>query len=123
MQGVKWRGYCPFPALGRDTVGGVATGATWRAHGRHACTHGRAAARAAARATVLTCTHDTGAKRARPGPSRNGVATHFFVLRPGLAGLVSRHTFWCCDTIGLRGVATHCWCRDTEVAGRAILVS
>ena len=67
--------------------------------------------------------HDTGAKRARPGPSWNGVATHFLVSLPGLAGLVTRHTFWCNDMVGLHGVATHYWCRDTEAERRAILVS
>ena len=36
LQGTKWRGYCPFLALGHNTTGGVVTGAAWRAyaHGR-----------------------------------------------------------------------------------------
>ena len=55
-----------------------------------------------------------------------GVATHFFVLRHGLANSVSRHTFWCGDpvewlgcydtTFGVTTKKPHCglkWCRDT----------
>ena len=29
-QGTNWMGYCPFPAQGHDTAGGVTTGAALR---------------------------------------------------------------------------------------------
>ena len=29
-RGPTWMGYCPFPAPGRDTAGGVTTGVVWR---------------------------------------------------------------------------------------------
>ena len=60
MQGTKWRGYCPFPALGHDTAGGVAIGAAWHTHGRRACAHGRAATCSVALATKRAHAHDTG---------------------------------------------------------------
>ena len=47
-------GYCPFPALGRDTVDGVATWAAGLAQTRHAAEQERGntvATRAAARTT------------------------------------------------------------------------
>ena len=70
-----------------------------------------------------TRTYDIGARRARLELSRKVVVTHFLVSQPGLVGLVSRHTFWCRDMVGLHGVATHLWCCDTEATGRAIFMS
>ena len=94
-------GYCPFPAPGCDTAGGVRTWVAGCAQGRRAYAHGQVAARAA----VPALAHDTGAWRARPGLSRNGVATHFLVSRHGWPSwrrdllLVSQHTFWCRDMV------------------------
>ena len=50
VQGTNWMGYCPFPTLGRDTAGGVTTRAVGLVHGRQACMHGWATARAMTRA-------------------------------------------------------------------------
>ena len=123
-------GYCPFLAPGHDTASGVKTWAARCVQGGsacapigRACTNGQAADRTVACVTAPTCTHDTGARCMQPGLSRNGDATHFLVSRPSLVGLVSRHTFWCHNMVGLLGVVTHCWCRDTEAIRRAILVS
>ena len=78
-------GYCSFPGLGCDTVGGVATGAAWRVHGRRACVHNRAAARAAAHATARARAQDMGAVCAISFPW-NQVATSIFASRHGWAG-------------------------------------
>ena len=52
VQGTKWRGYCLFPAPGREIAGGVTTRAVWRAYGKRACVHDQAATRVAAHATA-----------------------------------------------------------------------
>ena len=66
VHGTKWRGYCPFSALGRDITGGVTTRAVWRAHGKCACVHDRAATRVAAHATAPAPVnaHNTGVEYA-----------------------------------------------------------
>ena len=113
-------GYCPFPALGHDP--GIASqqdepGVRVRVR------------RPGARSSSVL---DTAATRvaaqysARQGPGvratwvrQCSVVTQFLVSRPGLEKLVSRHTSWCCDMVGLHGVATRKrqvelkWCRDT----------
>ena len=122
MQGTKRRGYCPFPALGRDTAGGVATGAVWRGHGKSACAHDWEAAGAAAHATAPTCTHDTGAEYVT-WVRHFSVVTQFLMSRFGLA-------VWCCDmifdvttSISLLESRHNFWCRDQAWAWQGGLVS
>ena len=96
-------GYCPFPALGRDTVDGVATWAAGLAQTRHPAEQERGntvATRAAARTTWAGCACDMG-QAVRCHDTQFGVTTW-------LAGWVSRHTPWC---------------HDMKAAGRATLVS
>ena len=85
----------------------------------------RAAACVAVNAITPAHAHDVGVRRVRYRPSKNGVATHFLVSRPGLVGLVLRHNFGITTWLAFMasqpivGVATQrlqgepIWCRDT----------
>ena len=111
MQGTKRRGYCPFLALGSDTVGGFMTGAAWLAHGKSACMHGRVAVGASSHAIAPTYAYDTGAEHAT-WVKHFGVATQFLMSQYALA-------VWCRDTIfdvttgiSLLDSGHNFWCRD-----------
>ena len=85
----------------------------------------RAAACVAVNAITPAHARDVGVRRVRYRPSKNGVATHFLVSRPGLVGLVLRHNFGIMTWLAFMasqpivGVATQrlqgepIWCRDT----------
>ena len=89
--GDQTEGLLPISSLGRDTTGGVATGAAWRANGKSACVHGQVADGAATHAIAPTCAYYIGAEHAT-WVRHFGVATQFLMSRNGLP-------FWCRDTI------------------------
>ena len=111
LQWTKQRGYCPFPTLGRDTVGGVATGT--------ACMCARPSGCASNNVRQSECAPTTRAlseRQAFLGPR----SRHQFLCRDmaglGKASPRSRHDFHVATRAPVGGSRLSFWRRDTEAA-------